>query len=184
MILSIMGLFGVTLPVGDFRAEDRVKATLRLLQELTNRNGQAANWLYIAPELPPSPHLSTLLVMPETSESGRAYVMTPDGRKATPELIRERWDSRGAPFGKVNDRGYFIFSARAAKVVELADLHWNGTRSQLASSGFNKPAKQRVVAETNGSSILGATKSSLKIQSLGSRRAQSVEILRQLALQS
>lgn len=141
MIFSIMGLFGITLPVGEFSAEDRVKATIRLLQELMNRDGQIASWLYIAPELPPSRYISTLPVMPETSESGRAYVKTHDGVETANEVIQERWDIRGAPVGKVDDMGYFIFSARAAEVIELTQPHGNDSGYQTPSGQFQETSK-------------------------------------------
>lgn len=143
MILSIMGLFDVTLPVREFSADDRVKATIRLLQELMNCKGQSATWLYIAPELRPSQELSTLPVMPDTSGSGRAYVSTKNGTETACEIIRERWDDRGAPVGRVDDMGYFIFSAKTAPVVQWTRLRGNETDSQGKSSQVQQTAVEK-----------------------------------------
>ncbi|GKU11333.1 unnamed protein product, partial [Fusarium langsethiae] len=63
--------------------------------------------------------------MPETSESGRAYVKTHDGAETAYDVIRERWDTKGAPVSQVDDMGHLIFSARATKLVELTKRHWN-----------------------------------------------------------
>lgn len=122
MIFSIMGLFNVSLSVAHFGPSDRTKATIKLLQKLM-ANRRPATWLYIAPEMAPSPELSTLPVMPETSESGCAYVHSKEGVLMASDAIqsKELWRTEGAPVGRVDDSGYFTFWARGAPVLRDFD---------------------------------------------------------------
>ncbi|KAK7043015.1 hypothetical protein VNI00_008753 [Paramarasmius palmivorus] len=121
MVLSIMDLLGVSLDVSAFDSGDRVKATVALIQALMKRPNANATWLYIAPETDASKELSTLPQMPETSESGRAYIYTRKGREPAFMAImgtNNQWDSRGAPRGEMTDSGYFVFWGKAALVSE------------------------------------------------------------------
>ena len=118
MIFSFMGLVGVQLQVADFGVNDRKGATIKLIQTLLER-GEPAVWLFIAPELPPSPELSILPVFPETSVSGRAMIRTSEGLKPAFEEIglKEPWRTHGAPKGVMSDDGYFTFSAKSAPAL-------------------------------------------------------------------
>ncbi|KAJ7239206.1 hypothetical protein B0H12DRAFT_1136429 [Mycena haematopus] len=119
MIFSIMGPLGVTLDVAQFQADDRLKATIKLIQA-TLRDGHPADWLFTAPELPPSRELSLLPVFPETSVSGCAMLQAPDGRIPAFEAIarEEPWSTSNSPKGQMDDDGYFCFSAKAARCLE------------------------------------------------------------------
>lgn len=118
MVFSLMDLLGVSLEVSQFGAQERARATIKLIQELMNRR-QRATWLYIAPAMPASREISTLPAMPETSESGRAFIHTRDRDVLAFEAIgdQELWQPEGAPKGVMYDSGYFRFYARAALVV-------------------------------------------------------------------
>ncbi|PCH33353.1 hypothetical protein WOLCODRAFT_141610 [Wolfiporia cocos MD-104 SS10] len=117
MVLSIMGPMEVDLPVADFDKDDRLKATIKLIQALMKR-GLRANWLFIAPELPPSAELSTLPAFPETSEGGRAMIRIPGPELVLAvDVIGEPWRTDNAPYGVMSDQGYFKFHARGAFVV-------------------------------------------------------------------
>lgn len=124
MVFSIMGLFGVHLDVSRFGKTDRLRATIALIQEMMRRPRATATWLYIAPTMTPSKELSTLPEMPETSESGRAYIRTSKGRVPATDAIAvetffesSSWDTRGAPRGEMTDSGYFVFWSRAAPML-------------------------------------------------------------------
>ncbi|KAF9467608.1 hypothetical protein BDZ94DRAFT_1248542 [Collybia nuda] len=121
MVFSFMGLMGVQLPVSSFSPNDRAKATIKLIQAWLEQ-GHPAKWLFIAPELPPSPELSILPAFPETSESGRAMVNTPQGLKFAFEEIglKEPWRDNNAPKGVMSDEGYFTFRSRGARVVGVS----------------------------------------------------------------
>ena len=118
MIFSFMGLMGVELQVADFGVNDRKAATIKLIQTLLER-GVPAVWLFIAPELPPSPELSILPVFPETSVGGRAMIRTSEGLKLAFEEIglKEPWRNHGAPKGTMSDDGYFTFSAKGVPAL-------------------------------------------------------------------
>lgn len=118
MIFSIMGPLGVTLDVAEFQADDRLKATIKLIQA-TLRDGHPAHWLFTAPELPPSPELSLLPVFPETSVSGCAMLQTPQGHIPAFEAIakQEPWFDGNAPRGQMDDDGYFRFLTKAAPLA-------------------------------------------------------------------
>ncbi|KDQ10577.1 hypothetical protein BOTBODRAFT_178061 [Botryobasidium botryosum FD-172 SS1] len=118
MVFSMMDLLGVNLEVSQFHPEERTKAMIHLLQASMNR-GERATWLYISPEMPASVELSTLPSLPETSESGRAFIRTPDRLVPAFEAVEEPelWQSEGAPRGTMSSSGYFRFCARAVLVV-------------------------------------------------------------------
>ncbi|EKM48735.1 uncharacterized protein PHACADRAFT_266181, partial [Phanerochaete carnosa HHB-10118-sp] len=120
MVLSIMDLFGVNLDVGQFGQDDRTKATIAMLRALMADPRATATWLYVAPRMTPSKELSTLPQMPETSESGRAYIHTTKGRVLAFEAIGRGaniWRTDGAPRGEMTNSGYFIFWGKAALLV-------------------------------------------------------------------
>ena len=121
MVFSIMGPMGVSLNVAEFDPSDRVKATIKLIQALLQR-GRPADWLFIAPELPPSPELSILPTFPETSVSGRAMLCLPHGRIPASEAIgmAQAWETGGAPTGEMTDDGYFHFRAKSVQIHDPA----------------------------------------------------------------
>lgn len=125
MVFSLMDLFGVRLDVSQFHDEaERMKATIAMIQLIMKASPKAtATWLFIAPRMPPSKELSTLPQMPETSESGRAYIHTGQkGRVLAYDAIEaggaRKWKTEGAPRGEMTDSGYFVFWSRAALLVE------------------------------------------------------------------
>ncbi|KAF8173729.1 hypothetical protein K438DRAFT_128032 [Mycena galopus ATCC 62051] len=123
MVFSIMDLLGVHLDVASFGEGDRTKATIAMIKSLTQLPRATATWLYIAPSMSPSKELSTLPQMPETSESGRAYIHTRDGRRTLAfEAIEARgvnvWRTDRAPRGEMTDSGYFVFWSKAALLVD------------------------------------------------------------------
>ncbi|THU96012.1 hypothetical protein K435DRAFT_966172 [Dendrothele bispora CBS 962.96] len=125
MVFSLMELFGVRLDVSRFGEHDRVKAMIALIQALMKRHGREfgmATWLFIAPAMEASKELSTLPQMPETSESGRAYIHTCKGRVLAFEAIggggTNEWNAEGAPKGEMTDSGYFVFWGKAVLIEE------------------------------------------------------------------
>ncbi|KAJ6527721.1 hypothetical protein B0H19DRAFT_1243209 [Mycena capillaripes] len=124
MVFSLMALFDVQIDVARFGKNDRLQATIAMLQALMRRRGAVATWLFIAPGMTPSRELSILPQMPETSESGRAYIETPDGGRVLAfEAVRAKgtnfWSSEGAPSGEMTDSGYFVFWAMAAPMLDV-----------------------------------------------------------------
>ncbi|KAF7333543.1 hypothetical protein MSAN_00132700 [Mycena sanguinolenta] len=121
MVLSLMQLFNTRLDVSRFGEGDRLKATIALIQTLLTRRGGMATFLFIAPTMEPSRELSTLPQMPETSESGQAYINTRKGRVLAYRAFggggTNEWDAAGVPRGVMTDSGYFVFWARAAPMV-------------------------------------------------------------------
>jgi hypothetical protein len=125
MVFSVMGLMGVELPVSRFGPNDRAKAMIALIQELTNQRGMSAEWLFIAPEMPPSEELSLLPAFPKTSESGRAEIPMPDGGSIPAfeavGLLDSTWNTNGAPMGILDDEGYLRFQSKGALVIANDD---------------------------------------------------------------
>ncbi|KAK0471355.1 hypothetical protein IW261DRAFT_1553532 [Armillaria novae-zelandiae] len=126
MVFSLMDLLGVSLDVKQYAKDDRLKATIKLMQTLMRR-GEPAIWLYIAPWVKPSTEISTMPQMPETSESGRAYIKTQKGLVLAFEAVgfENTWRTDGAPKGEMTDSGYFTFWAKAALVND-----WRETRCE------------------------------------------------------
>ncbi|KDQ13154.1 hypothetical protein BOTBODRAFT_396733 [Botryobasidium botryosum FD-172 SS1] len=131
MVFSLMDLLGVQVDVAQFGKDDRMKATIAMIQALMRRPSATATWLFIAPTMAPSRELSTLPEMPETSESGRAYIQTSRGRVLASEAMgtggREVWKPAGAPSGEMTNSGYFVFSAKGALLVVDASTQGSST---------------------------------------------------------
>ncbi|KAK0467542.1 hypothetical protein IW261DRAFT_1519327 [Armillaria novae-zelandiae] len=70
MAFSIMGLFGVTLDTRKFSKDDRLGATIALMQAILRRSDRAS-WVGAAPYLPVNPRLSTVSVFPHTNVRGQ-----------------------------------------------------------------------------------------------------------------
>ncbi|SJL06890.1 uncharacterized protein ARMOST_10232 [Armillaria ostoyae] len=142
MVFSLMDLLGVNLDVEQFLPEERMKATIKLIQEVMKLQGGRALWLYITPWVKPSWEISTLPEMHETSENGHAYFSTSTGKVLAIDAIcaEECWQTGGlpnpTPKGEMMDSGYFMFTAKAALVslVQAQDLENPGkTAGRLAS---------------------------------------------------
>ncbi|KAJ6485579.1 hypothetical protein C8R45DRAFT_1053672 [Mycena sanguinolenta] len=120
MVFSIMDLLGVHLDVAAFGEGDRTKAMIGIIKNLMKAPRATATWLFIAPGMTPSTELSTLPEMPETSESGRAYIRTRDGQRT---LAFEAFKAFSAieklsiSTGEMTDSGYFVFWSKAALLV-------------------------------------------------------------------
>lgn len=143
-----MRLFKVALPVDEYSATspgDRARATIKLLQALMKRPGYSAHWLYLAPELPCSPELSTLPVMSETSVSGRAKVRIQGALVNALGALPQVWEVEGAPVGSVDDSGYFIFWARAALVVHAPGIRQKSPESSCRRLATDKAYNDRCI---------------------------------------
>lgn len=124
MVFSLMDLLGVNLEVAKFGENDRYKATVAMIQALMKASpNSVATFLFIAPTMAPSKELSLLPQMPETSVSGRAYILTARRERVlASEAIGVRgsslWGMEGAPRGEMTDAGYFVFWSRAVLVKD------------------------------------------------------------------
>ncbi|KAJ7508997.1 hypothetical protein B0H11DRAFT_2270539 [Mycena galericulata] len=129
MVLSLMQLFNTRIAVSRFGEGDRLRATIALIQTLMSRRGPQlglATFLYIAPTMEPSRELSTLPQMPETSESGQAYINTRKGRVLAYRAFggggTNEWEARGVPKGEMTDSGYLVLWSKAAPMVGHMDV--------------------------------------------------------------
>jgi len=117
-VLSIMGIFGVTLDPRSFEKGDRRSATIALCKEILRKGGKA-HWLAPSLALPPEKGLSAFPKFPQVSVSGQATLITKEGVQPVVELMSpviEGWLD-GVPTGTMNDSGYFTFSSPAALLV-------------------------------------------------------------------
>lgn len=117
-VLSIMGLFGVTLDPRSFEKGDRRGATIALAKEILLKGGRA-DWLAPSLGLPPAKGLSAFPEFPHVSASGQAMLTTKEGDKPVSGMIQwagEGW-LNGVPTGTMDNTGYFTFSCPAALLV-------------------------------------------------------------------
>jgi len=117
-VLSIMGLFGVTLDPRSFGKGDRRGATIALAKEILRKGGRA-NWLAHSLSLPPAKGLSAFPEFPHVSVAGQATLSTKEGDRPVVELmpwVGEGWLD-GVPRGTMDDAGNFTFSGPAALLV-------------------------------------------------------------------
>ncbi|KAK0454553.1 hypothetical protein EV421DRAFT_424188 [Armillaria borealis] len=134
MVFSIMGLFGVTLDTRRFGKDDRLGATIALMQAILHRGGRAS-WLGAAPYLPVNPRLSTFPVFPRTNVQGQvlfefdSQTINEQERRSHNRTIL---DARGLemPMGSMDDAGYLLVSRKALRIYplfnieELRQSHW------------------------------------------------------------
>ncbi|KAI1466119.1 uncharacterized protein F4812DRAFT_97731 [Daldinia caldariorum] len=113
MVLSIMGVFGVSLNPSSFHKDDRIGATIALAQEILRGGGKPA-WLVMAFDLPPSPFLSSFPEFPETDVTGRVEIKTATDEQCFDLTL---WYVADLPDGSMDDDGYLSISAKAAQVV-------------------------------------------------------------------
>lgn len=104
MVFSIMGLFGVTLDPKAFHKDDRLHATVALMQGIL-RNGGTASWIGASMGARICQQLSTYAELPKPGDSFLQDTSV-DDFEFTAHLK-----------GRMDDEGYFQFSAKAAPVV-------------------------------------------------------------------
>jgi hypothetical protein len=114
-VFSIMGIMGVTLDASKFGHEDRLEATIALMQAILAR-GEHAEWLAIATKTVPNPKLSTLPGFPQTDAARRPILETKEGMKDISDVMDTGWRLADTPKGIMSDAGYFQFSALSASV--------------------------------------------------------------------
>lgn len=123
MVLSIMGLFGVSLDPRRYRSGDRISVTIALAQEYLRTGGQA-EWLIAGWNEPPDRRLSSLPELPETTVaapprfSAAKRDVAHEADNSTHLDIRLRFSSQQAPYGSMDNDGYFHFAAKAIRVVK------------------------------------------------------------------
>ncbi|KAI0275315.1 hypothetical protein BC834DRAFT_43562 [Gloeopeniophorella convolvens] len=129
MVFSIMGLFGVTLDPRRFAKDDRLGATIALMQEILRQGGRA-NWLGLAPYLPPHPQLSTFPVFPRTRVDGQVLLelKVQDANKWSGRIAHKQLsailDVRRIqmPTGSMDDVGYLVISRKAIRIFSQPDI--------------------------------------------------------------
>lgn len=152
MVFSIMGIFGVTLDTAKFSHDDRLGATIALMQALMEKDdgkvGGRAEWLGIAPSVMPNAAISTLPMFPSTSWRGRAVIETAEkGEEEASGEISAWWQMENTPPGRVDDEGCLIFKRKSARIVQVSDDDQNG-------SGVEEDAeakKNKIFEAVNGS---------------------------------
>lgn len=129
MVFSIMGLFGVTLDTREFHKDDRVGATIALMQGIL-RNGRSASWLGITPYLPPDAHLSMLPIFPHTTVQGQVgffpSALPRDELNVVPSRLAVL-DTRRFPLptGSMDEEGYFTLTRRAFRISRCMEAAEN-----------------------------------------------------------
>ncbi|KAK5997069.1 hypothetical protein PT974_02421 [Cladobotryum mycophilum] len=144
-VFSIMGLLGVTLDVKRFGPDDRLGATIALMQAILQAGGRA-EWLGIGIDTEPNPRLSTIPSFPHTNSAGKAIIaIKDDGDKEVSRLISTSWGIRETPKGTMDDQGYFRFRAPAASIRKA--------RSSTNMAGFSSKTlgKWELLPNTQGS---------------------------------
>ncbi|SJK98284.1 uncharacterized protein ARMOST_01547 [Armillaria ostoyae] len=120
MVLSIMGILGVSLDLREFPEHDRIGATIALAREIL-RQGRSASWLGISVYLPPCPFLSTFPAFPKTSVAGKALFDLPGGEQEAVRFIEAIYPNEAAlcplPKGSMEENGYHVFDALAVRVL-------------------------------------------------------------------
>ncbi|KAK0502926.1 hypothetical protein EDD18DRAFT_1135617 [Armillaria luteobubalina] len=120
MVLSIMGIFDVTLDPKAYPSHDRLGATIALAQEIL-RKGGSASWLIATMNLPPERRLSSFPVFPTTRVDGKAQVEVGGLMRDVEDVVGgdeflERWSLKESPKGSMGDDGYLTIASQAIRV--------------------------------------------------------------------
>lgn len=158
MVFSIMGLFGVALEVKKFHKDDRLGATIALMQAIL-RSGKRASWLGMAPYLPPDSHLSMLPIFPHTTVQGQVRfdpVLLQDvDLQGIPSRLAVL-DTRAfkLPTGSMDNDGYLAVSTKAFRIYRYIDsiekplTDGNSMHSQTTIDAQNEPLFFRAIDGT------------------------------------
>lgn len=132
-VFSIMGLMGVTLDTSKFGREDRLKATIAMMQKILER-GHRAEWLGLATKMKVNPALSTIPAFPKSS-GGKAIVITSEGETEAFNVMDGWWMIANTPGGSMDDEGYLELTVPAASIREV--------QSEKIDIGFKAVNKSR-----------------------------------------
>ncbi|KAG6376738.1 hypothetical protein JVT61DRAFT_1756 [Boletus reticuloceps] len=140
MVLSIMGMFGVTLPAETYRPDDRLRATIDLAKEIL-KQGRSASWLGVSFRLPPCRYLSTFSLFPRNHAAGESTVQTLSGPENISKFVGgECLSLETLTISKSLGRGYVAENSIAAYktfVSALRERHDQATL-QLAGSDLSE----------------------------------------------
>lgn len=146
MVFSMMGIMGVTLDTSKFAHEDRLGATIALMQGILSQGGHA-EWLAIATNVVPHPNLSTLPAFPQFDAAKRPVLETKDGLKDISSAMDSGWRLGNTPKGIMRSDGYFRFTSLS---VPVRQSQQHGTTS-AAVFDSNTLGKWEVVPQGGGS---------------------------------
>ncbi|KAK7060614.1 hypothetical protein VNI00_001380 [Paramarasmius palmivorus] len=170
MIFSIMQCFGVTLNPGDFEKNDRVGATIALVQAILSKPIGRAYWIPALYFLPPAPELSIFPRFPQTTVDGAAVIRLQDGsikdvidlltdqnivKLDQPAHIAHSFELDGSE--TMDDQGYYSFVAREVYALRSVLQDVASVEERILHAG---DGSQWAVAEDPGRPEIIATNSS------------------------
>ncbi|KAF9465949.1 hypothetical protein BDZ94DRAFT_1188530, partial [Collybia nuda] len=116
MVLSIMGIFGVSLDARKFHKNDRVGATIALAQEIL-RNGGKPAWLAMTLDIPPSRLLSSFPDFPITDlNEADSDEERKEGEDVSNVLLPSSW-VKDIPGGTMDDNGFLNLTCKGTPIV-------------------------------------------------------------------
>lgn len=171
MVLSIMGLFDVSLDPWMFKADDRIRATVALARAIL-RNGGTASWIGVSTRAAPCPQLSTFPEFPRTSVGGKAMLYASASDPVEAGTLLDGDSQELEPYepvkGAMNDLGYVHFERRArfleassapdADSVASVDGRWWRFRNVVDLASQPYPRTAAVVLGAFSDSFLQYTK--------------------------
>jgi len=146
MVLSIMGIFGVTLNPRVFHRDDRIGATIALAKEILRKGGKPT-WLVMAFDVPPSRFLSSFPEFPRTDVSGEVSLQTASKEQ---QFDLTLWWVEDLPDGSMDDDGYIIIASKAAPVVYAGETIEKGTFSSTQNDDLGTDTSCIRVAARDG----------------------------------
>ncbi|THV00739.1 hypothetical protein K435DRAFT_854512 [Dendrothele bispora CBS 962.96] len=145
MIFSVMHFFDVLLDPKEFDDDDRLGATIELVQRISAKSKEKKAtgtlkdsdfWLCAFYFMETSRQISTFAEFPETSVDGRAFIRMPNGsKKLVSDIMVERYSqytrARVIPYflaeksdpGIMDDSGYYTFTARYIMPLAYVKRH-------------------------------------------------------------
>ena len=138
MVLSIMGLFDVSLSPRDFGKDDRIAATLALTKKILERGGRAS-WIGASFHLPPSKYISSFPMFPNSLVSGSATVVFGGEERDVSDVIdgkyMSQWWLRDAPHGTIDNDGYLVIHSQAV-VATLTEKPRGNAKPGVANTSI------------------------------------------------
>jgi hypothetical protein len=146
MVLSIMGIFGVTLDPRVFHKDDRIGATIALAKEILRKGGKPT-WLVMAFDIPPSRFLSSFPEFPTTDVAGDVSLPTASEEQ---QFDLTLWFVEDLPDGSMDDDGYVTITSKAAPVAYTGETIEKRTFSSTQNDDLGTDTSYNRVAARDG----------------------------------
>ncbi|TFK92169.1 hypothetical protein K466DRAFT_257179 [Polyporus arcularius HHB13444] len=190
LVLSVMGLFGVSLDPSAFSEDDQRSALIALAREVLEAGG-SASWLGAAARLEPDLYMSTFPTLPQASNAGAAFVRHRGRLCEVEEVVGPpvRFHDRATSFprGCLDETGCLTFTARYIRLrsVDVDDWGPDPYATAVDHSRWVSTSESEEVhgSSSGGSPVYGAFLGAFEERSPGTTLALNRDVVRLMVLE-